>query len=298
MTLKEWSYRKRPDEKLEAIMDHVRREINKLPQATAFVFPPPPIQGIGLAGGANLVLQDRAGRDISFLSDNVKKFVEAAQKRPEIASVTSPFSAGVPQLFIKVDRDKVLKQGVDITSVYQTLQAFMGGYFINYFNRFNRQWQVYVQAEGPYRTTVDKIRQFYVNNDRGDPVPLSALTTVEPRPGPEFIMRYNLYRSAQVNAIGKAGYSSGQVMNALEEVFRQTMPPEMGLDYTGMSFQENKARQGLPRFGDFRLLPALRFSYPRGPLRKLVPSPERAPRDSRGYLRRFCSHMAAGRPRQ
>jgi HAE1 family hydrophobic/amphiphilic exporter-1 len=140
----------------------------------------------------------------------------------------------------------VLKQGVDLAQVYQTLQTFMGGYFINYFNRFGRQWQVYVQAEGEYRTRAENVGQFYVLNDKGDPVPLSVVTTIESRPGPEFTMRYNLYRSAQINAMGNSGFSSGQVMKALEEVFSQTMPAEMGLDYIGMSFQEKKAQEGIP----------------------------------------------------
>ncbi len=122
----------------------------------------------------------------------------------------------------------------------------MGGYFVNYFNRFGRQWQVYVQAEGEYRNKAEKVGQFYVQNERGDPVPLSAVTTIESRLGPEFTMRYNLYRSAQINAIAKPGYSSAQAMKALEEVFARTMPREMGLDYMGMSFQEKKAQEGLP----------------------------------------------------
>ncbi|MGZ3523384.1 MAG: efflux RND transporter permease subunit [Thermodesulfobacteriota bacterium] len=246
VTLKEWKDRKRPEEQYDAIMAHLNKELSKLPQAVAFAFPPPAIQGIGLAGGATLVLEDRAGKDISFLGENVNKFLDAARKRPELARVTTTFAPSVPQLFVKVDRDKVLKQGVDLAQVYQTLQTFMGGYFINYFNRFGRQWQVYVQAEGEYRTKAENVGQFYVLNDRGDPVPLSAVTTIESRPGPEFTMRYNLYRSAQINAMGNPGFSSGQVMNALEEVFRQTMPAEMGLDYIGMSFQEKKAREGIP----------------------------------------------------
>jgi HAE1 family hydrophobic/amphiphilic exporter-1 len=176
----------------------------------------------------------------------VNKFIEAARKRPELARVTTTLLPAVPQLFVNVDRDKVLKQGIDLGQVYQTLQAFMGGNFINYFNRFGRQWQVYVEAEGQYRTRAQDIRQFYVRNNRGDPVPLSAIATIEQRPGPEFIMRYNLYRSAQINAIGKAGFSSGQVTKALEEVFHQTMPPEMGLGYIGMSYQEKKAQEGIP----------------------------------------------------
>jgi hydrophobic/amphiphilic exporter-1 (mainly G- bacteria), HAE1 family len=246
VTLKEWKDRKKPEEQYDAIMAHMNKELNKLPQAMAFAFPPPAIQGIGLAGGATLVLEDRAGKDISFLGENVNKFLDAARKRPELARVTTTFLPSVPQLFVKVDRDKVLKQGVDLAQVYQTLQTFMGGYFINYFNRFGRQWQVYVQAEGEYRTKAENVGQFYVLNDRGDPVPLSAVTTIESRPGPEFTMRYNLYRSAQINAMGNPGFSSGQVMNALEEVFHQTMPAEMGLDYIGMSFQEKKAREGIP----------------------------------------------------
>ena len=246
VTLKEWSKRKRPEEKYEAIMAYLRKELSNLPEGVTFVFPPPPIQGIGLAGGAQVVLQDRAGRDIAFLAENVNKFIEAARKRPELETVITTFLPSVPQLFVNVDRDKVIKQGIDLRQVYQTLQTFMGGYFVNYFNRFGRQWQVYVQAEGAYRTKAENIRHFYVNNDKGDPVPLSAVTSVESRPGPEFTMRYNLYRSAQINAAGRRGYSSGQVMNALEEVFKQTMPPDIGLDYIGMSFQEKKAREGIP----------------------------------------------------
>jgi len=246
VTLKEWSERKRPEEKYEAIMAFLRKELTNLPEGVCFVFPPPPVQGIGLAGGAQVVLQDRAGRDVGFLAENVNKFIEAARKRPELESVITTFLPAVPQLFVNVDRDKVIKQGIDLRQVYQTLQAFMGGYFVNYFNRFGRQWQVYVQAEGAYRTKAENIRHFYVNNDKGDPVPLSAVTSVESRPGPEFTMRYNLYRSAQINAAGRRGYSSGQVMNALEEVFKQTMPSEIGIDYIGMSFQEKKAREGIP----------------------------------------------------
>jgi HAE1 family hydrophobic/amphiphilic exporter-1 len=246
VTLKEWKERKRPEEHYEAIMAHLNREMKKLPEAIAFAFPPPAIQGIGMAGGATLVIEDRAGKSIGFLAENLNKFVDAARKRPEIERVTTTFVPGVPQLWIDVDRDKVLRQRVDVGQVYQTLQAFMGGYFINYFNRFGRQWQVYVEAEGKYRTKAEDVSQFYVSNDEGSPVPLSAVTTIESRPGPEFTMRYNLYRSAQVNVAGKPGYSSGQVMAALEDVFHTTMPQEMGLDYIGMSFQEKKAQEGIP----------------------------------------------------
>ena len=133
-----------------------------------------------------------------------------------------------------------------INDVYRTIQAFMGGLFVNYFNRFGRQWQVYIEAEGEYRTKAENVGQFYVRNNKGEMVPLSALTKFESRPGPEFTMRYNLYRSAQLNGSAAPGYSSAQAMKALEEVFAQTMPREMGYDYMGMSFQEKKAQEGVP----------------------------------------------------
>jgi len=160
--------------------------------------------------------------------------------------VTTTFLPTVPQIFVDVDRDKVLKQGVDLGDVYQCLQTFMGGYFVNYFNRFGRQWQVYVQAEGAYRTQAEQLGQFYVRNSKGDSVPLSAVTKIENRSGPDFTMRYNLYRCAQINATAAPGVSSAQAMKVMEDVFKKTMPSEMGFDYMGMSYQEKKAQEGIP----------------------------------------------------
>ena len=227
--------------------------MSKLPQGIAFAFSPPAIPGIGTAGGVTFILEDRAGKDIQFLWENTQKFLAAAQKRPELSRVTTTFIPTVPQIFVKVDRDKVLKQGVDIGEVYRVLQAFMGGYFVNYFNRFGRQWQVYVQAEGEYRAQAEQLGQFYVRNKNGDAVPLSALTSLEQRSGPEFTMRYNLYRSVQINAVTAPGYSSTQGMKALEEVFKETMPAEMGYDYLGMSYQEKKAQEGVPTWVIFAM---------------------------------------------
>jgi HAE1 family hydrophobic/amphiphilic exporter-1 len=150
-----------------------------------------------------------------------------------------------------VDREKALKQGVPLSDVYRTIQAYMGGIFVNYFNQFGRQWQVYVEAEGEYRKNLDSISQFYVRNSQGEMVPLSSLTRFESRPGPEFTMRYNLYRSAQIIGGAAPGYSSAQAMQALEETFAKTMPPEMGYDYMGMSFQEKKASEGVPVWAIF-----------------------------------------------
>ena len=253
VNFKPWSERTSEAEHFDAIKAHLNRELSKIPEGRAFAFSPPSIPGVGTAGGFTFVLEDRAGRDVAFLASNVSKFMAAAAKRPEIAGLTTTFLPSVPQIFVNVDRDKVLKQGVALADVYKTLQTFMGGAFVNYFNRFGRQWQVYVAAEGEYRNSPDKLGSYYVRNRAGTMVPLSTLTTVENRLGPEFTMRYNLYRSAQINGAAAPGYSSNQANQALEEVFAQTMPREMGFDYIGMSFQEKKAQEGVPPAAIFGL---------------------------------------------
>jgi HAE1 family hydrophobic/amphiphilic exporter-1 len=253
VNFKPWSERTKPEERYEAIKAHLNRELGKIPEGRAFAFSPPSIPGVGTAGGFTFVLEDRAGKDITFLADNLAKFMDAARKRPELAGLSTTFLPAVPQKFVNVDRDKVLKQGVALSDVYRTLQCYMGGTFVNYFNRFGRQWQVYVEAEGEYRNNTDKLGSYYVRNRDGAMVPLSAFTTVENRLGPEFTMRYNLYRSAQINGAAAPGYSSGQASKALEEVFAQTMPREMGFDYIGMSFQEKKAQEGVPPAAIFGL---------------------------------------------
>jgi HAE1 family hydrophobic/amphiphilic exporter-1 len=246
VTLKPWDDRKTQAEQFQAIKARLNQELRGLPEGTVFGFSPPAIPGVGTAGGVTFVLEDRAGKDVKFLSDNLAKFLAAARKRPEIGSAFTPFVPSVPQKFINVDKDKVLKQGVALTDVYNTIQAYMGGLFINYYNDFGRTWQVYVEAEASYRSTTDDLGQFYVRNSQGQAVPLSALANFETRYGPEFTMRYNEYRSAQINVSAAPGYSSDQATAALEDVFKQTMPREMGFDYAGMSYQEQKARQGVP----------------------------------------------------
>jgi HAE1 family hydrophobic/amphiphilic exporter-1 len=246
VTLKPWLERKKAEEKYEAILAHVNQELGRIPSAEAFAFSPPAIPGIGTSGGFTFILEDRAGKDIQFLAENVDRFIQAARERPELSGVTTTFRPTVPEVFVHVDHDKVLQQDVDLGEVYQTLQCFMGGTFVNYFNRFGRQWQIYVQAEGEYRTQAEGLRQFYVRNNDGDMLPLSAVTYLRPTSGPEFTLRYNLYRSAQINGSPAAGYSSAQAMKALEEVFNQTMPREMGFDYLGMSYQQKVAAEGIP----------------------------------------------------
>ena len=246
ITLKDWAARKKPEEQYGAIKAHISRELGKFTEGIGFAFPPPAIPGVGTSGGFTFILQDRAGKDIKFLAENTNKFLEAARKRPEISGVRTTFLPTVPQKFVNLDRDKALKQGVNLADAYNTLQCFMGGVFVNYFNRFGRQWQLYVQADGEYRTDARYLGEFHVKNTNGDMVPMATLTSVGPASGPEFTLRYNLYRSAQINGSAAPGYSSSDAMKALEEVFAGTMPREMGFSYLGMSYQEKKAQEGVP----------------------------------------------------
>ena len=246
VTFKPWDQRTTRAQQFQTLRANLNREFSKVPQAVVFGFSPPAIPGVGTAGGFTFLLEDRSGSDVQFLAKNLNTFIEAARKRPEIGSIVTTFLPNVPEKFIDVDRDKVLKQGVNLTDVYRTIQAFMGGYFINYFNRFGRQWQVYIEAEDQDRADINNVGRFYVLNNKGESVPLSTLTTIHSRVGPEFTQRFNEYRSAQINGSAAPGYSADQASAALEEVFKETMPREMGFDYSGISFQEQKARQGVP----------------------------------------------------
>ena len=244
VTLKPWS--ERPGLTAADIQHSLNQRLAGLPEAQAFSFSPPAIPGIGTSGGTTFMLEDRSGQDIGFLAQNTERFLEAARKRPEFTTLTTTLIASAPQVLADVDRDKVLKQGVDLGAVYRTLQAFMGGFFVNFFNRFGRVWQVYVEAEGEFRTDANNVGLFRVRNGDGQPVQLSTLINMRTTYGPEFTVRFNGYRAAQINGIVAPGYSSGQAMAALEEVFAQTMPREMGYDYAGMSFQEKRAAEGIP----------------------------------------------------
>ena len=201
-----------------------------------------------------MILQDRSGNDDpKFLATNVSTFLGAISKRPEIAAAIPSYLPAVPQLYAEVDRDKASQQQVDLGSVYTTMQTFMGGYLVNYFNRFGRQWQTYVQAEGDTRTNIQNVRDFYLRSANGGQVPLSSLVQVNQTTGPEFIQRFNEYNGAQINITGARGYSSGQLRAALEDVFQQSMPPGMGFSYQGMSFQEQRAAEGVPAWMVFGL---------------------------------------------
>jgi HAE1 family hydrophobic/amphiphilic exporter-1 len=242
VSLAPWSERDGPGLSAKELSDKLNGAFRaQIPEATVFAFLPPAIPGLGTSGGFSLWVQDRSGGSVDFLNQNLQKFLEAARKRPELANVNSSFRAAVPQVFVDVDRDKALKQGVPINEVYQTLQAFLGGSFVNQFNRFGRQWRVYLQGEGTERTRPEDIGQFYVRNNDGNMVPLSAITTIRTTTGPEYTQRFNLFRAAQVTGAASPGYSSGQALDAIEEVAKQTLPREMGYDWSDLSYQEKKA---------------------------------------------------------
>jgi hydrophobic/amphiphilic exporter-1 (mainly G- bacteria), HAE1 family len=260
VTLKPWEVRKSRAEQIQAIQASVQQKLFGVSEGLAFSFPPPAIPGIGTSGGVTMILQDRSGNDDpTFLTKNVGAFLGAVSKRPEIAAAVPSYLPAVPQLYADVDRDKAAQQQVDLSSIYTTMQTFMGGYLVNYFNRFGRQWQTYVEAEGDTRTNIQDINRFYVRSANGSQVPLGSLVNVKQTTGPEFILRFNEYEGAQINITGAPGYSSGQVRAALEDVFHETMPPGMGFSYQGMSFQEQRAAEGVPAWVVFGLSLAFVF---------------------------------------
>jgi HAE1 family hydrophobic/amphiphilic exporter-1 len=254
VNLKPWDKRKSKDQQLEYIQNHLQQQLAGNPDGIAFAFPPPSIPGIGTSGGVTMILEDRSGSDDpAALTQNVFGFLGALSKRPEIAAAIPSYQPAVPQLYADVDKEKALQQQVDLSNIYTTMQTFMGGYLVNYFNRFGRQWQTYVEAEGTSRTNIANINQFYVRSANGSQVPLGSLVKVSRITGPEFIYRFNEFNAAQINITGAPGYSSGQIRKALEEIFHQTMPSTAGFDYSGMSYQEQQAEKGIPSWAVFGL---------------------------------------------
>lgn len=245
VSLKPWEERKSPEESYEGIKSHLQKVLSRVPSGIAFSFPPPAIPGVGTSGGVTFILEDRSGGSVDFLAKNAQLFVAETRKRPELSGVLTTALFGVPQIGVKVDNAKAMAQQIQLSNLYETMQTFMGGALINYFNRFGLQWQVYVQADGKFRTQAENLGKFYVRNVSGEMVPLATLTSTYPRSGAEFMMRYNLFNCVQINASAAPGYSSGQAMAALEDVFHKTMPSQMGFDYSGMSYQEQKAAQGV-----------------------------------------------------
>jgi HAE1 family hydrophobic/amphiphilic exporter-1 len=237
--LKEWG--ERSATALEVVQRVNKSFAARVNEAQVFAFGPPAIPGLGNGSGFTLMLQDKAGNTPEYLGQQTQAFITAVRSRPEIGSIFTTYQANVPQRFIDVDRDKVLKANVSLNSLYQTMGAFLGGTYINDFNRFGRLYKAYVQAEPEYRQKEDQIGLFYVKSRSGESVPLASLVTVTEAVGPEYTNRYNLYRAVELSGTPAAGYSSAQALDALEEVAAQVLPEGMGYEWSNMSYQERNA---------------------------------------------------------
>ncbi len=242
VSLQPWEERDSAELHVNAIIAQLnRRFATSIPEALVFAFGPPAIPGLGTGSGFSMMLQDRGGGTPTYLAEQTRLFMEAAGKRPEIGSIMSTFRANVPQIYAEVDKEKVLKLGLSPADVNTTLGAFLGGAYVNDFNRFGRLFKVYVQAEPEYRSSEHDIRYFFVRASEGQSVPLSALVTTSPTQGPEYTNRFNLFRAAEVTGSPAPGYSSDQALDALEEVAAAVLPTDMGYSWNAMSFQERAA---------------------------------------------------------
>lgn len=244
LQLRDWD--ERPD-----LRDHAKNLIRRLnynfatriTEAMVFAFGPPAIPGLGTGSGFTMMLQDLRGSSPAYLAEQSQNFIAAAQARAEIANIGTLYRASVPQVYVDIDKPKALKMGVALSDINTSIGAFLGGAYVNDFNRFGRLYKVYVQAEPEYRASDEGIRMFHVRNQEGDMVPLSTLVTTERTQGAEFTNRFNLFRAAELTGQPAEGYSSAQALDALEEVAEETLPGDMGYAWANMSYQE-KAAEG------------------------------------------------------
>lgn len=239
ISLKDWADR---DVTAKQISDQINGYLYMgVPQGQAFSFGPPAIPGLGNGSGFSIMLQDKQGQDPKYLADMSAMFMEEAMKRPEIGRAFTTYQASVPQKFIDINNDLVLKTGVNLNDVYTSFGAYLGGAYVNDFNRFGRLYKAYIQAENEYRQDENGMNDFYVKNSNGDMVPIKAFATVKEITGPEFTNRFNLLRAAEVTGGPAQGYSSQQALTALEEVANEVLPENMTYSWNAMSYQEKKA---------------------------------------------------------
>ena len=250
ITLKDWAERDPATQSAAALAGQLRMQLNATPTGgigTAIL--PPPIPGVGATSDVTFMLEDRAGRGSEYLAEQTSAFTLALADCPQIAAVQNFQAAAAPQYLITLNTARALAQGVDLTAAYATLQTFLGSSFINYFNIFGYQYPVYMQAEADSRMQVEQLRSFYLPGAGGTEVPLDSLVDVRFTYGPQFIMRQNMYHAAMLNVAAAPGYTSAQVMQALEDTFARTMPGDMGYSYSGMSYQQKKAAEGVSLAG-------------------------------------------------
>jgi HAE1 family hydrophobic/amphiphilic exporter-1 len=243
--LKDWKERKAPELHANALAREWNRKFQAIPGARAFAFGPPPLPGYGNVSGFTMQLQDRSGGSIQQLAGYVRQLTVAAAKRPEIGRISSTFNPATPQVKVELDREKARTLGVPVDSVFQTLQAYLSGLYVNDFVRFGRVYKVFLQAEPDFTSKPGDISQFYVQNNSGEMVPLNTLVTVTKISGPNFVTRFNLYNAAEIMGAPAPGYSSGQAIKAIEEVMK-TMPAETGYEWSGLTLQEKKSEGQAP----------------------------------------------------
>ncbi|MGD9370267.1 MAG: multidrug efflux RND transporter permease subunit [Desulfobacterales bacterium] len=238
--MKPWEERTDPSLSMAAILAKLQRQFFQIQEAIVFAFPPPAIPGLGVAGGFQMQLEDRGAVGLGELQQMVREVIQAGNAQSGLTNLNSTFRADVPQLFAEVDRTKAKTMQVPLSSVFNTLQTYLGSYYVNDFNKFGRTWQVKVQADHQFRMEPDDIRRLDVRDAGGKMVPIGTLVSVDHILGPQTILRYNLYPSAAITGEASAGFSSGQALNLMEQMADRTLPASMGYEWTGMSFQEKK----------------------------------------------------------
>ena len=236
--LKPFEQRLDPAQNVTAIIAKLRPQLSAIEGAVVFPFNLPPIIGLGSTGGFQYVLEALQGQPPTDLAATMRGVLVAANQRPELAAVFSTYAADTPQIYLDIDRDKAQVLGIQITDIFNALNATLGGFYVNDFNVFGRTWQVNVQAETPYRKSVDDIYRIYVRNAKGGMVPIRALATARLVQGPQAVVRYNGYRAAVINGAQKPGYSSGDALDAMQRVSATTLPPGYSFEWTGTALQE------------------------------------------------------------
>ncbi len=246
-SLDPWEDRHAPNLQLSAMLASAQKRYNQIPEAIVFGFGLPPILGLGTTGGFEFMLEDRAGGDTQQLAEAAQALTEATRQRPEISTLQSSFRDSVPQYQVDLDTDKAQTLGIPVTDVYNALQTYLGGLYVNDFNRFSRTWRVFVQAEQEYRENPADINRFYVRTPGGDMVPLSTLVSIKPMTGPEVIYRYNRFRASKLTGQNALGYSSGQAADAMEQAALSSMPAGFGYEWTGTVYQQklSEGKEGL-----------------------------------------------------
>lgn len=241
ITLKDWAERGGEDLSVAAITARLQRELFSYPEALGIAFVPPPIPGLGTAGGFQFELQDRKGGTPQELEAALRKLAAAASQSPAVTGLYSGYKTSVPMVRLDLDRDKVKLLGVPVKSVFDNLQMYLGGLQVNDFNRFGRTYKVMIQAEPDFRLEPENIGGIYVRAADESMIPLGTLATIGRSSGPDIIQRYNLFRTAELTGSAAPGFSSGDALAAMEDLAQRELPEGFGFEWTGLAYQEKAA---------------------------------------------------------